>query len=106
MLVVPVSGSERHHWFQQRIGSPDNRMFETDGYDIREKVESAREKVNAFWAGMAEFLTDESRIFGRRFRLRFQTINLSTPRTSLKRTDSSEKAFIVSMKEIRQLLHS
>ena len=62
MLVVPVSGSERNHWFQQRIGSPGNRMFETDGYDIREKVEAAREKVNAFWAGMAEFLTDESRI--------------------------------------------
>ena len=62
MLVVPVPGSERHHWFQQKIGRPDNRMFETDGYDSREKVEAAREKVNAFWAGMAEFLTDESRI--------------------------------------------
>ncbi|GEM_PF-630498 len=62
MLVVPVSGSERHHWFQQRIGSPDNRMFETDGYDSREIVEAAREKVNAFWASMTEFLTDESRI--------------------------------------------
>tara|TARA_B100001245_G_scaffold102451_1_gene74634 strand:+ start:88 stop:363 length:276 start_codon:yes stop_codon:yes gene_type:complete len=75
-------------------------MFETDGYDSREKVEAAREKVNAFWAVMAEFLTDESRIFGRRFRLRFQTINLSAPRTSLKRTDSSEKAFIVSVKVV------
>jgi len=62
MLVVPVSGSERHPWFQQRIGSPDNRMFETAGYDSSEKVEAARGKVNAFWAGMTEFLTDESRI--------------------------------------------
>jgi hypothetical protein len=62
MLVVPVSGSERHPWFQQRIGGPDNRMFETAGYDSRKKVEAAREKVNAFWAGMTEFLTDESRI--------------------------------------------
>ncbi|MEC9238719.1 MAG: hypothetical protein VYC83_00010 [Chloroflexota bacterium] len=37
-------------------------MFETDGYDSREIVEAAREKVNAFWASMTEFLTDESRI--------------------------------------------
>ena len=43
ILIVPVSGSERHPWFQQRIGSPDNRMFETAGYDSREKVEAARE---------------------------------------------------------------
>ena len=62
MLVVPVPGFERHHSFQQRIGNPNNRMFETDGYNSREKVEAAREKVNAFWAGMTEFLTDESRI--------------------------------------------
>jgi len=62
MLVVPVSGSERHPWFQQRIGGLDNRMFKTAGYDSRKKVEAAREKVNAFWAGMTEFLTDESRI--------------------------------------------
>ena len=62
MLVVPVSRSERHPRFQQRIGGPDNRMFETAGYDSRKKVEAAREKVNAFWAGMTECLTDESRI--------------------------------------------
>jgi len=62
ILVVPVSGPEGHPWFQQRIGSPDNRMFVPAGYDSREKVEAAREKVNAFWAGMTEFLTDESRI--------------------------------------------
>ena len=37
-------------------------MFETAGYGSREKVEAVREKVNAFWAGMTEFLTDESRI--------------------------------------------
>jgi hypothetical protein len=37
-------------------------MFVTAGYDSREKVEAAREKVNAFWAGMTEFLTDEPRI--------------------------------------------
>jgi len=62
MLVVPVSRSERHPRFQQRIGSPDSRMFETASYASSEKVEAAREKVNAFWAGMTEFLTDESRI--------------------------------------------
>ncbi len=62
MLVMPVSRFERHPRFQQRIGSPDNRMFETAGYDSSEKVEAARGKVNAFWAGMTEFLTDESRI--------------------------------------------
>jgi len=59
ILVVPVSGSEGHPWFQQRIGSPDNRMFVPAGYDSREKAEATREKVNAFWAGMTEFLTDE-----------------------------------------------
>jgi hypothetical protein len=37
-------------------------MFETASYASSEKVEAAREKVNAFWAGMTEFLTDESRI--------------------------------------------
>jgi hypothetical protein len=37
-------------------------VVETDGYDSREKVEAAREKVNAFWAGITEFLTDGSRI--------------------------------------------
>jgi len=37
-------------------------MFEIAGYDSREKVEAAREKVNAFWAGMTEFLTDKSTI--------------------------------------------
>ena len=62
MLVVPMPGSERHHWFQQRIGNPNNQMFETDGYNSREKVEATREKVYAFWAGMTESLTDESRI--------------------------------------------
>ena len=62
MLVVPVPGFERHNSFQQRIGNPNNRMFETDGYNSREKVEATREKVNAFWAGMTESLTDESRI--------------------------------------------
>ena len=62
ILVAPVSGFEGHPWFQQRIGSPDNRMFVTAGYDSREKVEAAREKVNSFWAGMTEFLTDEPRI--------------------------------------------
>ena len=67
MLVVPVSGSERHHWLQQRIGNPNNQMFETDGYNSREKVEAARKKVNAFWAGIAEFLTDESRILEGKF---------------------------------------
>ena len=62
ILIVTVSESEGHPWFQQRIGGPDNRMFETAGYDSRKKVEAAREKVNGFWAGMTEFLTDESRI--------------------------------------------
>ena len=62
MLVMPVSRSERHPRFQQRIGSPDNRVFVTAGYDSREKAEAAREKVNAFWAGVTEFLTDEPRI--------------------------------------------
>jgi hypothetical protein len=37
-------------------------MLVPAGYDSREKVEAAREKVNAFWAGMPEFLTDELRI--------------------------------------------
>ena len=63
ILIVPVSGSEGHPWFQQRIWSPDDRMFVPAGYDSREKAEAAREKVNAFWAGMTEFLTDEPRIF-------------------------------------------
>ena len=63
ILIVPVSRSEGHPWFQQRIGSPDNRMFVPAGYDSREKAEATREKVNAFWAGMTEFLTDEPRIF-------------------------------------------
>ena len=62
ILIVPVSGSEGRPWFQQRIGSPDNRMFVTAGYDSREKAGAAREKVNALWAGMTEFLTDEPRI--------------------------------------------
>jgi hypothetical protein len=62
IFVVPVSGSEGHPLFQQRIASPDNRMFVTVVYDSRENAEAAREKVNAFWARMNEFLTDEPRI--------------------------------------------
>jgi quinol monooxygenase YgiN len=62
IFVVPVSGSEGHPLFQQSIPSPDNRMFVTAVYDNRETAVAAREKVNTFWAGMTEFLTDELRI--------------------------------------------
>jgi len=64
IFVVPVPVSEGHPLFQQRIASPDNRMFVTVVYDSRENAEAAREKVNAFWARMNEFLTDEPRILG------------------------------------------
>jgi hypothetical protein len=37
-------------------------MLVTAGYDSKEKVEAAREKVNAFGAGKTEFLTDEPMI--------------------------------------------
>ena len=62
ILVVPVSGSEGHPRLRQEIGNLENRMIVTAGYDIREASQTAREKANAFWSGMAEFLTDAPRI--------------------------------------------
>ncbi len=41
ILVVPVSGSEGHHRFQQRFGRPDNQRFVTANYDSKEKTEAA-----------------------------------------------------------------
>ena len=63
ILVTPISGSEDHPQLRQRIGNLDNRMVVTAGYDSRAQSEAARDKVNAFWTSMSEFLTDEPRIF-------------------------------------------
>ncbi len=63
ILVTPISGSEDHQQLRERIGNLDNRMIVTVGYDSRTQSEAARDKVNAFWASMAEFLTGEPRIF-------------------------------------------
>ena len=63
ILVTPISGSEDHQQLRERIGDLDNRMIVTVGYDSRSQSEAARDKVNAFWASMAEFLTGEPRIF-------------------------------------------
>ena len=57
--MTPVSGSEYHPQFQERIGSLDNRMIVTVGYDSKAQSEAARDKVNSFWKSMAEFLTGE-----------------------------------------------
>lgn len=62
IFIVPVSGSEEHPLFQQSISSPNNRMFVTAVYENREAAVAAREKVDTFWHGMAEFLTDELRV--------------------------------------------
>ena len=59
ILVTPVSGSEDHPQSRERIGNLDNRMIVTVGYDSKAQSEAARDKVNAFWKSMAEFLTDE-----------------------------------------------
>ena len=59
ILVTPISGSEDHPQFRERIGNLDNRMIVTVGYDSKAQSEAARDKVNAFWKSMAEFLTGE-----------------------------------------------
>ena len=59
ILVTPVSGSEDHPQFRERIGNVDNRMIVTAGYDSKSHSEAARDKINAFWKSMSEFLTGE-----------------------------------------------
>ena len=59
ILVTPVSGSEDHPQFRERIGNLDNRMIVTAGYDSKSHSEAARDKINAFWKSMSEFLTGE-----------------------------------------------
>ena len=59
ILVTPVSGSEDHPQSRERIGNLDNRMIVTAGYDSKSQSEAARDKINAFWKSMSEFLTGE-----------------------------------------------
>jgi heme-degrading monooxygenase HmoA len=59
ILVTPISGSEGHPQFRERIGNLDNRMIVTAGYDSKSQSEAARDKVNALWKSMTEFLTGE-----------------------------------------------
>ena len=62
VLVMPITGGKVTPRLQQEIGSLENRMVVTGGYDSRAQAEAAQEKTKAAWAGLAEFLTGEPRV--------------------------------------------